>query len=34
MGIGEGENFDTQESKKKLRGSFLLPYIPNFKKGW
>ena len=27
MGIGEGVNFDTRESKKKLRGSFLLLYI-------
>lgn len=34
MGIGEGVIFDTRESKKKLRGSFLLPYIPNSTKGW
>ena len=34
MGIGEGVIFDTRETKKKLRGSFLLPYIPNSTKGW
>ena len=33
MGIGGGVIFDTRETKKKLRGSFLLPYIKN-QKGW